>query len=336
MARLGGKKDLLAKMLYRFGLFRLLSFGGNQRCIVINYHRIKKCNNHATLFDNEVFGPDQQEFEQQIQWLKKNSDVLSEDDLISVVREQYKPSGRSIVITFDDGYVDNYSLAYPVLKQHCVPAIFFISTQSIEERCLGWWDNIAYILKSTAKKEVIFEGKCLQPKYNFQEAMKTVLHFVDQNKKDVFDLLDTLSVACEVNSPDINIQGGELMTWDQLEEVSNNGISIGAHTHSHKILSSLDLTQQKKEIEKAKKIIEQRLSKPVRSMSYPVGNYHHFTDATKKIVADAGFDLSFSFLTGLNKYGDIDPMDVKRISVSSYFPRFVGTIEIPYLFCDSF
>ena len=124
------------------------------------------------------------------------------------------------------------------------------------------------------------------------------------------------------------------MSWVQLEAVSNNGISIGAHSHSHKVLSSLDLGQQKAEIVNSKAIIEQRLGKNVRSMSYPVGNYHHFSQDTQKIALDAGYDLAFSFLTGINTYCAIDPMDVKRISVSSYFPRFIGEMKWPQLFCD--
>ena len=200
---------------------------------------------------------------------------------------------------------------------------------------MGWWDYFAYLLKATKKNEVEFEGKRLRPKKQLREAMHIVLHCIDQNKQDESVILDSLRVACEVDFPGPNEQDNELMSWEQLEEVSNNGISIGAHSHSHKVLSSLDLGQQKYEIEHSKVIIEQRIGKIVRSMSYPVGNNHHFSEDTKKLALDAGYDLSFSFLTGINTYGAIDPMDVKRISVSHYFPRFVCTMESPRFLRDS-
>ena len=119
-----GKKDLLSKWLHWTGLLRLLNFGNGKQLIVINYHRIRASSHHETLFDDEVFGPDHQEFEDQIEWLTKNSDILSEDDLISVVWGEYQPPGRSVVLTFDDGYSDNYTLAYPVLRQYHAPALF--------------------------------------------------------------------------------------------------------------------------------------------------------------------------------------------------------------------
>ncbi len=330
-----GKKDKLAKWLHRTGLLRLLNFGCGKYCMVINYHRIRECAHHETIFDDEVFGPDQYEFQQQVDWLTKNSDILSEKDLISVVQGEYQPPGRSAIITFDDGYIDNYTLAYPVLKQYHAPAIFFIPTKSIEKRHLGWWDCFAYLLKTTKKKEVVFEGKRLQPKEQLQEAMHFVLHFIDQSTQGVSVVMDRLRAACEVDFPARAEQDKELMTWEHLKEVSSNGISVGAHSHSHKVLSSLDLEQQKYEVKHSKAIIEQRIGKTVRSMSYPVGNYHHFSEDTKKIAADVGYELAFSFLTGLNTYGAIDPMDIKRVSASSYFPRFVGEMELPRLFCDS-
>ncbi len=330
-----GKKDKLAKWLHWTGLLCLLNFGSSKHCIVLNYHRIRARSHYETLFDDEVFGPDQQEFRKQVEWLTKNSDVLSEEDLIAVVQGKHRPPGRSVVITFDDGYIDNYTLAYPVLRQYHAPAIFFIPTQSIEERRLGWWDYFAYLLKATKKTEVVFEGKCLQPKERLQEAMHFVLHFIDQNKQYVSVILDSLKKACEVDFPEADEQDNELMSWDQLKEVSSNGISIGAHSHSHKVLSSLDSGQQKYEIEYSKAIIEKRIGKTVRSMSYPVGNYHHFSEDTKRMALGAGYELAFSFLTGINTYSAIDPMDIKRIAISNYFPRFVGTIELPQLFCDS-
>ena len=330
-----GKKDFLAKLFYLSGVCSLADFWNKNDITVINYHRIKASqDSHFTLFDEEVFGPNQQEFSSQLKWLVKNREVLSEDDLIAIVGGKYKPQGRSVIITFDDGYVDNYTLAYPILRQYHVPAIFFIPTQAIEERQLGWWDIFAYLLKTTKRNEIVFEGKTLYPKCQLQEAMHFVLHFIYQNKLEVSVVLKRLMVACDVDIPDQDIQGRELMSWGQLKEMSNNGMAIGAHTHSHKVLSSLNIGEQKIEIEKSKIIIEDRLNINVKSMSYPVGSYSHFSDDTKKIVLDAGYDLSFSFLTGINAYRSIASMDVKRISVSNYFPRFIGELSMPAIFCD--
>ncbi len=330
-----GKKDKLALWLYRTGLLRLLDLGYHNRLIVINYHRIRSDNqDHFTLFDDEVFGPRRGELDQHFRWLKSNSDVISEHDLINISLGELKPPARGVLITFDDGYVDNYTLAYPLLREYSLPAIFFIPTQSTDERTLGWWDYIAYMLKQTQYERVVFEGKEILPKLDIQKAIHNVLHFVYYNRKDVDELLRELSSVCDVELPDLKIQSKELMTWANLREISENGIAIGAHTHSHKILSSLTVKFQRNEMVRSKQIIEENVGNKVRSMSYPVGNYHHFTEDTKKLAVECGYDLAFSFLTGVNSWEKLDPMDVKRISVSGYLPRFVGTICMPGLFCD--
>ena len=330
-----GKKDYLANWLFRSGFFKLLRHNTVNNCTVVSYHRIKAEESHMTAFDDTVFGPNQDNFLKQLQWLKKNNDILSEGELLSVVRGEYSPPRRSAVVTFDDGYIDNYTLAYPTLKSLNIPAIFFVPTQAIEERSLGWWDLISFCLKASIKNEIALYGESFSRVHSLDNAAHFILSLIYQNKQSAKELLLELAKSCEVELPDSEKQSRELMTWDQLCEVSQNNISIGSHTHSHTILSSLDGEAQKMEFELSKQILEKKLGLKVRSMSYPCGNYHNFTDSSKKLVAEAGYDLAFSFLTGVNTFGAIDPMDVKRIAVSNYFPRFVSTFEFPELFCDN-
>ena len=327
------KKNLLAKCLYYSGFYRMANLWNNNDIVVINYHRIKTSQkSHFSMFDDGVFGPDQYEFEKQMSWLKKNIQILSEEDLINVVNNKFKPSKRSVVITFDDGYIDNYTLAYPILRHYKIPAIFFIPSQTIDERCLSWWDCFAYFLKKTEKDKIVLFGERLYPKQQYEKSLSFILNLVYQNKVKDSDVYNSLCAACDVDPISKDIQDRELMSWDQLKEVADNGIDIGAHTHSHRILSSLNPKQQHTEIINSKKIIEQHIGRNIRSMSYPVGSYNHFTETTKKIVRKAGFDLAFSFLNGVNSCGIIDAMDIKRIGVKISLPRFVCNIELHKIF----
>lgn len=328
------KKKILANCMFQTGLFRLLRFRSKSSLIVVCYHRIRDIDHRKTVFDDSVFGPDQEEFSKQVKWLKNNNDILTEGELLSIVNGEYAPPRRSVVITFDDGYIDNYTLAYPVLKSLNVPAIFFIPTQAIEERDLGWWDVISYLIKSSKKNEIKFFGERFYHRRSYDKAVHFVLSLIYQNNHETLPLLDKLSEACGVELPDTDMQSKELMTWEQLRELTQNNITIGSHTHSHTIMSGLDLVKQKFELESSKRKLEEHLGINVRSISYPVGNYLNFTDSTKKIAAEVGYDLGFSFLTGVNSYDAIDPMDVKRIVVPSDFPHFVSTFELPEIFCD--
>lgn len=330
-----GKKNFLANCMLRSGMFHFLRFLSRDNCIVICYHRIRGEDDPETLFNRSVFGPTQEEFARQIKWLKENNDILSEEELFSVVNGEYSPPRRSVVITFDDGYIDSYTLAYPILKQFNVPAIFFVPSHVIEERSLGWWDIIVYLLKSTEKKEIDFMGESFALEKSFDDAENFFLGLIHQQKYEVGELLKKLVEICDVEPPDGLVQSKELTTWEQLREMSQNNMAIGSHTHTHLILSSLSADEQKFELEHSKKTIESNIGKKVRSISYPCGNYHDFTNTTKKIAGEAGYELAFSFLTGINSYGSLDSMDIKRIGDANYFPRFVSNVELPNIFCDN-
>ncbi|MCI5168049.1 MAG: hypothetical protein D3903_18675 [Candidatus Electrothrix sp. GM3_4] len=331
-----GKKDTLALWLHRTGLLKLFDSVQSNQLIVINYHRIQSDNQKKiTLFDDGVFGPTESELEQQFHWFKYNMDVLSEDDLLHIFNGGMVPPGRSLLITFDDGYIDNYTLAYPLLRKNNFPAIFFIPTQSINERTLGWWDYIAYMLKMSQQETIIFEGQKLFLRSETNKTIHYILNYIHCNKVDVDELLVDLSLVCDVKFPSIEIQDKELMTWENLQEVSKHGISVGSHTNSHNILSYLNKEKQAEELVLSKYLIEKKLGTKVQSMSYPVGTYSTFTAVTKRLAAECGYDMAFSFLTGINSWEKMDMMDMKRISVPNYFPRFVCTMRMPAFFNDS-
>ena len=128
-----GRKDLFAEAMRRTGLLWLLESAPRRpQLLVVNYHRIG--NRDTTLFDPEVFSIDQQGLSEQIGFLKKNYDLLHPGDAVDIVHGRVKPRGVSILLTFDDGYLDNLTLAVPVLKAHGASAAFFLVTGYLEAK----------------------------------------------------------------------------------------------------------------------------------------------------------------------------------------------------------
>ena len=117
---------------------------------VLLYHRV--CN-----IDNDPWkiAVNPLAFEQQIKYLKDNFDILRfEDDWKNVKK-------KSIVITFDDGYVDNFKYAVPILEKYNVPATIFISTDNIGKPDQFWWDELADMIFQCdgLKKQVEYQGE---------------------------------------------------------------------------------------------------------------------------------------------------------------------------------
>src|SRR5947209_3381608 len=118
-----GKKELLSKIMLRVKLLRLIREVRRDALVIFGWHRISPSTpGFRTPYADDVYGPTPREFEEAIVWLKENTRIISEDELLSFNARGKGPGELSVLITFDDGYRDNYTLAYPILKKHEVPA----------------------------------------------------------------------------------------------------------------------------------------------------------------------------------------------------------------------
>lgn len=328
---MAGIKSLASKILYYSPLSKFLHLNFKNKLIVCNYHRLydKEVN---TRFDEGVFAHSVKHLKNHLEWLKSNTRILSETELILLIKTGNPMSGMSSVVTFDDGYIDNYTLAYPILKELCVPAIFFIPTSPINTRELGWWDIIAYLIKTSKKKSIYYDNECFNleaPKgviRTFQKIMATKPHHETSN------LITMLSSLCDVPLPDIQTQSEELMSWDQIREISENNISIGSHSNRHLVLSTMSHHEQKDDLISSKLIIENNINKPVRTVAYPVGGYQHFTRETLQLASECGYEAGFSFNTGVNDLLKLGPYTIKRIEPPSSEARLATLAAFPELF----
>jgi peptidoglycan/xylan/chitin deacetylase (PgdA/CDA1 family) len=329
-----GKKKALSSLLLVSGLHRVARGLQPRSLTVFNFHRIREdgAGRPAPEFDEDVFGPTTSEFRAQLRWLRANAELLSEDDLLAILRGGRRLPARAAMITFDDGYLDNYELALPVLRELGVPAIFFIPTQAIDERALGWWDLIAYVLKKCSRPEITLQGERLPLadrdalKVRLQRWMKL------RSAAESRGLVADLARACEVALPDPERCGRELMSWEQVREAAARGVAIGSHTHSHRVLATLDPATQREELRRSKTELEGRLGRPVRTLAYPVGGYEHFNVETQRLARECGYEAAFSFHTGINT--SLDPFDIRRLSAPDDVAHYSATFALPGLFAQ--
>jgi peptidoglycan/xylan/chitin deacetylase (PgdA/CDA1 family) len=321
------KRELLSRALYETGLMRIAGRFAPYSITVLTYHRIRPDQPGAQPpFDEDVFGPTQACFEQQMTWLKSHLTVLSETELLEMIGRKNPAKGHFAVVTFDDGYRDNYELAWPVLRHLEIPAIFFISPALTDQRRLGWWDVIAYLVKQSAKSQVEIRGEVASIR-ELHGWMKSLPAAETKN------LIETLSQITEVPLPSSELQSSQLMTWEQIIEVSQNGIAIGSHTHTHRVLATLDEDQQQWELRESKAALERRLGLPVRTLAYPAGRNGNFTGASERIAEECGYEGAFSFHSGGNRLGSIERFNIHRISAAEEFnPMFAGAAILPDIF----
>src|SRR5258708_7176727 len=143
------KRQRVASLLHQTGLLRaalaLRSSVSTPWLSVLTYHRFPDPSGDDS-FDDGVVDVTPEGFDRQLACLKKHFTLVGIDELCAFASGEDIPP-NSVAITFDDGYLDNYLQALPILRRHDAKAIFFLSTAYISERRMYWWDRVAYIVK---------------------------------------------------------------------------------------------------------------------------------------------------------------------------------------------
>ena len=226
--------------------------------------------------------------------------MIGEASLLDSIKNGRAFKRRTAMLTFDDGYLDNYELAYPILSDLNVPAIFFVSCNQVEGKVLAWWDQIAFMIKHSQNDSISFGGITVAAGGALPEAGDSVNKMLTIFKRiptgQVNESLKTLSELCDVPLPEDDDIKCQFMNWEQLREVSRGGITIGSHSMNHRILSQLSIEDQQWELEESKKILEETIGQTVNSLAYPVGGKSPFNQQTKKIAKESGYQMGFSYI----------------------------------------
>lgn len=282
-------------MIYKFKS-KLLKFQNKFRpeAYILMYHRITDVE-----VDPWSLAVSAKNFDEQLEVLKKKFNVISLEELIDKkTNNELEPN--TIVITFDDGYKDNYATAYPILKKHKLPATFFISSAYIENQNEFWPDKLIRLLLNKydlPKKELVI--KSLRRSWNINSETF--------DKKMRFDFfMDVWYSLLQVNANvreealvkieawathDNDIKWDTLpMSKDELVDLSKHPlISIGGHTSNHVALGFLDEAGQRYEIESNKLWLENVLGKSVTGFAYPNGSYN---SNTISLIKEVGFEYA--------------------------------------------
>ena len=301
----------------------------------LTYHRI---GDHAAApLDRGVFSTSAEAFAEQMAFLAREFDVITLADLPHARRD---PRGRYVMVTFDDGYRDNYDLAFPILKRERVPATFFITTGFLDDQPLAWWDRIAYLVRQSALRQLperpdTWGGPLpLTDPASRELAIRAVLaayYRTPGTKTAAF--LEDLTRITDVDVP-AALTDGLWMTWGNVRELKLAGMGIGGHTHTHPLLARLGPAEQVEEIRTCKERLLDAAGVRTRGFAYPVGSPDSFNTMTRAILLANGFDLGFAFYGGHQSMADLDFLDIRRTSVGVHLDQrmFEAKATLPRLF----
>ena len=284
-----------------------------------NFHRIGDAG--VCKYDPNVFSCSAEDLEQHLLFIKSNFEIIDQASFINIINSGSQVRQKLAYITFDDGYVDNYQLAFPVLTALKIPATFFVATGLIESKTVPWWDEISWHIKHCQLNELRLQS--------WQKTISLSQSAVQLNIREVLSQFKSASATIEEQLHELRRTTGlvlenyqnEFMTWQHLIEMEAAGMTIGAHSHSHRIFSSLNAEELSHELSYAKELLEEQLNNEVLSISYPVGDASTYNHAMFDEIERQGYQLAFTFRYYINQEIQQNKFQLARLSISEPFDK---------------
>jgi len=296
---------------------------GVDTCLVLQYHRVA-----SLCFDPLQLAVEPYHFEEQIEYLAQNFNVISIDEMKHHLETSRPFRERTVVVTFDGGYTDVLYTAKDVLRRFEVFATVFASSSNIIEGGQFWWQELEDFLIAN-----YFEGQ-LELEIDLELRKWPLVTQLDRFRAydDLYSILSNKTpseqrIIVEQITGSLDLQAEELdnhrtMSAQELRKLEEGGlITIGGHTHSYVKLSSLPKWQQIEEILKNKNVLEEVLGHSIKYFSYPFGNDNSYTAETISILEDIGFNLACGNSYGtVSITGQTNRYELPRVKVGDWNP----------------
>jgi peptidoglycan/xylan/chitin deacetylase (PgdA/CDA1 family) len=226
-----------------------------------------------------------------------------------------------LVLTFDDGYRDNYSHCFALARDLEIPFTIFLIAGYIESGDYFWWGEHMRLIRRARVKEAIVAGHSYHlDQHEERNALSRTIDSYLRNASSILQRETFLaSIRKELAIPSSVTPEEEPalpLTWAEVQEMEESGwVSFGAHTLHHPILAYLtDPVELQHEVEACRTLIEQRLGHPVRIFAYPVGQIRHIGEKALQAVKQAGYRWALTTMYGFNSPRS-DPYLLRRIEV---------------------
>ena len=291
-------KTALSLLLAYTGLLFLIRRHQTPRIHVVAYHRVRPAEEMAQCAHPER-NVSTASFEKQLHALGRLCRIVSLSELQEILAGERPLLRHVALVTLDDGYRDNYEHALPILHRLGIPATFFLSLGFVEEGRGFWFDRLAVALRAwdrgarerrelrtmlPAKLAEAFDAP-LPEQERLQQAEAYAAALPIQERRALLKSLTPELVPAPGETPN------HPLTWDEVREMREMGMNIGAHGVSHTVLTLLSAEEARAEIEESLHGIEARVGTPATAFAYPGGEAD---PAVASMLGEAGVRVAFT------------------------------------------
>ncbi len=285
--------------------------------VILRYHSVAPPGQAFYVSPNICLDPST--FEAHVRLLTSRYDVIGLDEAMRRL-EHARPKGSrpGVVVTFDDGYRDNHDYALPILRKYGAPATVYVVAGTVSPAPAVW----------TVRLMQLFAGD-LTPSGGCPVPVEVDLSGPEETRMSIRRLTQWLrglsagereeslsELSAWLGRTDAS-GSGVMMSADELRAMLKAGVTIGAHTCTHPLLTAVPPDEAEREISESRRILERIVGAPVVHFSYPnPGAGLHENPAVRAMVRKAGYRTATTSQSGLVREGS-DPFALRRFGVNS-------------------
>lgn len=257
-------------------------------------------------------------FEGHLRFLSGHYHLLSLDDAVACMRAGTPLPRAAAVVTFDDGYRDNYLNAFPLLRRYHIPATIFLTVNGVENNETLWYDRVVNAIRRTDRPAVsltvggarTWPLTTLRQRYDAAQSITCRLKHTSPDTREAF--IRQLQEALGCDGP-IKDETSQLLSWDEVREMGRGGMTFGSHGLSHAILTTLSPAEAERDLAVSKQAIEKNTGAPVRMFAYPNGGRADFNPGIEQMLERTGYLGACTLLSG--RRNSVSPYAINRYCV---------------------
>jgi peptidoglycan/xylan/chitin deacetylase (PgdA/CDA1 family) len=331
----GAAIAILATRPWSLSALQWLANRGRTPLVVLAYHRVidLPADLESYSYDAGLISATPEEFRWQMRYLAREFDPITIDMLDDYLRGHGK-------VTFDDGYLDNYVNAFPILREASVPATFFLSTGYIGTSKVFWFQRAYFIAMTCRPGSIVLPGSphplpasgSAQARHKAAKAL--LKHLKSIPHSEIEPLLDRLYLQCDGAAPGNGLDETAIMNWDHVREMAAQGMSFGSHTVDHCLLTRLNAEERLEQLEASRRKIEAEIGRRITSIAYPVGRRYAYDNDVMEAVALAGYRIALSYESGTNWTRAMNAFELLRQNIEHTVGRmhFRALVQAPSFF----
>jgi peptidoglycan/xylan/chitin deacetylase (PgdA/CDA1 family) len=257
-------------------------------------------------------------FDRQVRFLRRWSNVVPLRAALEDLAAGRALPPRAVALTFDDGYLDNATVAAPVLAAAGLPATFFLVPDFLSGRADAWWERLGWAFAHATAAELRWGDE----RYDLSgpEARQAALAQIADGLK-LFDSSERGAAVTELRGrlrPDDTAQPLDrlFMDWDEADRLVGHGHEIGSHTCGHPILSREPADVQEHELVHSRAALAAHFQRPVDVLAYPNGRTQDYSETTLELMRQAGYAYAVTTRTALAGPGT-PPGEIPRVLVDA-------------------